>query len=362
MDERGYAFTPLAFLLFIPVIVIALSYGSIVNELNDLSALAMGGDVTYNTATNIYSAMERGAGDAGRNGAYNATRNVIDNNAFMTDSRSYITNNILNNMNDYVITACQRLEIETGRQIYINNISITNTTYQVFKPGDVSITQEDPFGFYVNIKGGIPIRVEQKDQVYEGYTPQMKAYVSIEGIEDPYIWINSKERISTVIYKYPHFINDPLGNDYQFQFKSDPDRKRLHYLWECLNGTGNPSEIYPRPYYFIDPIDSSTNHLGGLSFFDRLENKTPTTSTSASNTRMSTFIVGDPLQEDHGTEAISRLDHEYFAGVGGTPIYLGTGSNQIEMREPDTNGTPNGAIFYLSQGYKDFFKLTAAHY
>jgi len=36
MDEKGYAFTPLAFLLFIPVIIIALSYGNIVNELNDL--------------------------------------------------------------------------------------------------------------------------------------------------------------------------------------------------------------------------------------------------------------------------------------------------------------------------------------
>ncbi|MBP2045224.1 hypothetical protein [Methanobacterium aggregans] len=355
MDEKGYAFTPLAFLLFIPVIVIALSYGSIVNELNDLSALAIGGDVTYNTATNIYSAMEKGAADAGRNGAYNATRNVIDNNAFMTDSKSYITNNVMNNMNDYVITACQRLELETGRQIYINNISITNSTYQVFKSGDVSITQEDPFGFYVNIKGGIPIRVEQKDQVFEGYTPEMKAYVSIEGIEDPYIWINSKERISTVIYKYPHFIKDPLGNDYQFHYSTDSDGKRLHYLWECMNGTGNPSEIYPRPYYFIDP--------NGLSFFDRLENKTSASSTSASNSRMSTFVLGDPLYEDHGSNAaISRLDHEYFAGVGGTQIYLGTGSNQIEMREPDINGTPNGDIFYLSSAYKTFFDLTAAHY
>ena len=105
MDEKGYAFTPLAFLLFIPVIIIALSYGNIVNELNDLSVIAIGGDVTYNTATNIYTAMEKGAADAGRNGAYNATRTVIDDGTFMTDSRSYITENIRNNMNDYVISA-----------------------------------------------------------------------------------------------------------------------------------------------------------------------------------------------------------------------------------------------------------------
>ncbi len=351
MDERGYAFTPLAFLLFIPVIVIALSYGSIVNELNDLSALAIGGDITYNTATNIYSAMEKGAADAGRNAAYNATRTVIDNHAFMTDSKSQITENIRNNMNDYVITSCQRLEIETGRQIYINNISITNSTYQVFKPGDVTIDQEDPFGFYVNIKGDIPIRVEQKNQVFEGRTSTMRVYVSIEGLEDPYVWINSKERVSTVIYKYPYYMsNDPLTHEpnYLFHEYIDDDGLRLHHIWECMNGTDNPSEIYPRPYYFIDP--------NGLSFFDRLENKTPTSSTSASNTRMSTFILGDPLYEDHGSNhAISRIDHEYFAGVLGTSIKIGNGQG-IDMREPDDSG-PYGPIFYLSPQYKTYLDL-----
>ena len=351
MDEKGYAFTPLAFLLFIPVIVIALSYGNIANELNDLSSLAIGGDVTYNTATNIYSAMKKGAADAGRNGAYNATRTVIDNHSFMTNSKSYITENIRNNMNDYVISVCQRLEIETGRQIYINNISITNTTYEVFKPGDISIEQEDPFGFYVIIKGDIPIRVEQKDQVFEGFSPAMRVYVSIEGLEDPYVWINSKERVSTVIYKYPYYMaKDPLTQvpNYQFHNYIDNDELRLHYIWECMNGTDNPSEIYPRPYYFIDPY--------GLSFFDRLENKTPDPNIDP-NTKMSTFILGDPLFEDHGTEKISRLDHEYFTAVPGTSIKIGNGQG-TDMKEPSSSG-PYGPVFYLSTQYKIYLDLNS---
>lgn len=353
MDEKGYAFTSSLLLLFIPIIIVAASYSNIVTEINELSAMAIGGDVTYGIATNINSAIEKGAIDAGRNGAYNASRTVIDNHAFMTDSRSYITDNIRNNMNDYVIIACQSLETQTGRNIYINNISITNTTYQVFNPGDVNITQDDPFGFYVNIRGGIPIRIEQKGQSFEGHTPPIKVYISIEGIEDPYVWINSKERVSTVIYKYPYYIEDPLGNDYQFHYSLDADGKRLHYIWDCMNGTGNPSEIYPRPYYFVDPT--------GLSFFDRLENKTPISSTSASDTRMSTFIIGDPLQEDHGTEEISRLDHEYFTGVPGSSILIGNGQG-TPMREPDSNGTPNGAIFYLSTTYKILFDLNGGPY
>lgn len=352
MDDKGYAFTPLALLLFVPVIIIAMSYGNIVNELNDLSAIVIGGDVTYSTGNNIYVAMQKGAADAGRNGAYNATRTVIDHETFLTDSRSYIETNVLNNMNDYVIQACQKLESQTGRQIYINNISVTNTTPQVFNQGDVYITQEDPFGFYVNIKGGIPIRVEQSNQQkFEGYTPVIKVYISIEGLEDPYIWLNTKNRISTVIYKYPYYTS--FDTNYHFHEGLYPDGKSLKYIWDCMNGTGNPSGIYPRPYYFVDPH--------GLSFFDRLENRTTVTSTSNNNTKMSSFIIGDPLQEDHGTDAVSRLDHEYFAGTIGFPILIGNGQG-TPMREPDSAGTPNGAIFYLSSTYKTLLDLNSGPY
>ncbi len=356
MDDKGYAFTPLAFLLFIPIIILAVSFGDITNELNGLSAIAIGGDVTYTTANNIFVAIEKGAADSGRNSAYNATRKVIDERVFFTDSRSYIKTNVLNNMNDYVIASCQKMEVETGRQIYINNISITNSTYQTFYPNDVTITQEDPFGFYVNIRGGIPIRVEQKDQVFESVTPPTKVYVSIEGLEDPYVWLNTKNRISTVMYKYPYYsrfeLSIPNGDPYGFHIGLDTDKKKLHRLWECMNGTGNPSEIYPRPYYFVD--------THGLSFFDRLENKTNNTSGSAPATKMSTFILGDPLNEDHKNTNTSRLDHEYFDNIAGTPIMIGNGQG-VPMLEADASG-PNGPIFYLSTAYKILLNLNNGPY
>lgn len=78
MDDKGYAFTPLTLLLIVPVIILAVSFGNIINEVNNLAALAIGGDVTSSVGTNIVRAIQDDVADSGRNGAYNATRKVID--------------------------------------------------------------------------------------------------------------------------------------------------------------------------------------------------------------------------------------------------------------------------------------------
>ena len=342
MDDKGYVFSPLTVLLLIPVLVIAINYGDIVNEANMLSTIAIGGDVTYNTATNVFGFIQKAAADSGRNSAYNATRYVIDHNAFFTDSKTHIRQNIVNALNANVITSCRELENQTGRQIYLNNVPINNYTNQTFTLNDVTIAQDDPFGFYVNVRGGIPIRVEQEDQVYEGVTPPISSYVSLEGMEDPYIWINSKQRTSNIIFKYPYYEYSPVtGSNYRFaeNVDRDSDPPRLNYLWECLNGTSNPGNITPRPYYVPNPY--------GLSFFDRLENKTNTSSTSSQSVRMSTFIIGDPLLEDHGRPDISRLDQEYFRNIRGYTISI--------RNEPIID--PTGSTFYLSVFYRNLFGL-----
>lgn len=352
MDDKGYAFTPLAFLLFIPVIIIALSMGGIVNELNTLSTIAIGGDVTLTAATNVYTSIREGAADAGRNGAYNASRKVIDDQTYLPDSRSYIRDQVVSSLNTHVLMTCKSLETQTGRNIYINDISINNYTTQVFKTSDVTITQEDPFGFYVNVRGGIPITVNQTNQSYSGVTPAIKVYVSIEGLEDPYIWLNSKERTTSVIYKYQYYTTFGGTANYHFA-DAGVEQYKIFHFWDAMNGTDNPSQIYPRPYYFID-----TN---GLSFFDRLENKTYTNSPSASYTKMSTFILGDPLNEDHGTEAISFLDHEYFSGVAGSKISTKKNGVLTEIRQPDSSGA-NGPLVYLSTFYKTKLGLAGSPY
>lgn len=350
MDNKGYAFTPMVLLLFIPVIVVGLAIGGIVTELNTLSSIAIGGDVTFTTATNVYTSMREGAADAGRNGAYNATRKVIDDQAYLSNSNSYVKDQVVSSLNTHVLMTCKSLESQTGRNIYINNISIDNYTTQVFTSNDVNITQDDPYGFYVNVKG-IPITVNQTNQSYSGMTAPIKVYVSIEGLEDPYIWLNSKERTTSVIYKYPYYTTYGGVANYHLSDASVTSDK-IYYLWDAMNGTNNPSNI-SRPYYFVDP--------NGLSFFDRLENKTITNSLSAPNTKMSTFILGDPLLEDHNNNvAISFIDHEYFSGVTGSNIVIKNGVNGI--RQPDSSGGPYGPVIYLSTNYKNLLGLAGSPY
>ena len=353
MDDKGYAFTPLAFLIFIPIMIVALAMGNIVNELNTVSTIAIGGDVTFTAATNVYTAIRDGAADAGRNAAYNATRQVIDDRDYLPDSKTYIRDRVVESLNTHVLLACKSLEAQTGRSIFINGISINNQTTQVFTAADVNITQEDPFGFYVNIRGGIPIQVTQSNQSYQGVTPPMKVYVSIEGLEDPYVWLNTKERTTSVIYKYQYYTSFGGVPNYHFA-DAGTEQFKLHYLYEAMNGTSNPSQIYPRPFYFLD--------THGLSFFDRLENKENSTTTSPPATRMSTFILGDPLNEDHSTDAISFLDHEYFDGIAGTTITTRSGSTTNILRQPDASGAPNGPIIYLSSAYKTLLGLNGSPY
>lgn len=269
MDDEGFAFTPMTFLLLIPVMIIAISYGNIVDELNTLGAMIIGGDVTYTTAMSVISNVEKGTSEAGRNASSNATRNVIETQTFFGNeqSKAYITTQVVNILNRYVISSATSLERETGRQIYINdmNTPINEATPPLFSTSDITITQTDPFGFYVTVQGGKPLKVVQEDQVYQTKTPTITSYVSIEGLEDPYILLYTKYssispnssavRSSNVFYKYPFYSNQLGVANYHFADSVDATNLRLNKLWDCLYGTNNPSGVSPRPYYFPIPMD-----------------------------------------------------------------------------------------------------------
>lgn len=330
MDDKGYAFTPLAFLMFIPVIILAVAFSGIVDEVNSLSSIAIGGDVTATVGSNVVKAIRDDTQDAGRNAAFNATRTVIDNfNLFNnpyfggpimpTDSRSYIKNNTLNLINQNVTNTCRILEKQTGRNITINGQLINpDDTGQVsiFNSSNIGIVQSDPFGFNITLTS-IPVTINQNsatnNQVYNFNTPKMNVYISIERLEDPYIWVSSKGRNSSVIFKYPYSTSSLSilnGTNTDLHFADKRVAGKLSFLDQCLIGS-NQSTFGFVPYYFPDNY--------GLSFFDRLENKTNATSNSQANTRMSTFILWNPNQEDVGTTA-SMIDHEYFAGMQGHTI------------------------------------------
>lgn len=349
MDEKGYAFTPMALLLMIPVVIIAISYGNIVDELNMISQIAIGGDVTYTAASSIVNGIQKSASDAGRNAAYKATKQVIDNeaahqsNPFLSNSSLYIKNVTVTNLNNNIIEISKNLTNETGRQIYVNNVLITPTTpanTSALTVNNLTIYQTDPYGFFITVAGGIPINVVQNGQNFTFKTPPVTAYVSIEGLEDPYIWVNTKDRASYLIYRYPFYVN----YENKYHFDDSWNSTGLYNLMDCLNGTNNRGNITPNPYYFPD-----TN---GMTFFDRLENRNNNTALGNSTAKMSTFIIGEPLLGDFNGAHISALDHEYFAGV------LGTNTTTVE-------GTvlhdPYSHIFYLSQRYFKYFNLSSTY-
>ncbi|BDZ71186.1 hypothetical protein [Methanobacterium petrolearium] len=172
MDEQGYVFTPTTLLLLIPIVIVAMAYSGILNDLTMVSSMAIGGDVTSTTALNVFSAMEKGTSDAGRTAAFSATKKVIDDREFFSKtyinaygesaSKEYVHNRVLYTMNDYVVQSCKDLEAQTGREIYLNNESVNNQTSQLIYYDDITITQENPYSFYINIRGGYLLELPKK--------------------------------------------------------------------------------------------------------------------------------------------------------------------------------------------------------
>jgi hypothetical protein len=353
MDDKGYAFTPLALLLIIPVVIIAVSYGNIANEINKISTVAIGGDVVKTTGESIVSGIKVSSADAGRNSAYRATKQVLDNeadknvNPYLSNSTDYIEDLLVISLNNNIVETAKKLENETGRDVYINNMNITNSTpstASTITKNDIIIYQTDPYGFYINVTGGMNITVIQNGQNYTFKTPTVSSYVSIEGLEDPYIWTKTKNRESYLIYKYPFYNRYGLAGEYiDYHMDDSWNGTGLYHLKECLNGTNNSGGITPNPYYFPDPR--------GLTFFDRLEGKTNNTSKGPNSAKISTFIIGTPLSNDYNGADISSLDHEYFTGVAGTPITI----SGVKILDP------RGKIFILSTGYKGYLDLSSSY-
>ncbi|MDO5835703.1 MAG: hypothetical protein Q4P17_04275 [Methanobacterium sp.] len=360
MDDKGYTITPMAFLLLIPVIIFAVAFGDIVNEINQYSTITIGSDVTGGTVSSIYSSISNGAGDAGRYAAYRATRDTIDRQNFLSNSKDTVRDIATDQLNAHVIDACRKLSNETGRDIYINNVLIpansTNQTFNAtFKPEDITVEQvdgygnADPYGFYVVVKAGVPIKVVQRDQVFEGTLPEMRGYAPIQGLEDPYIWIKSKFRTRNAIYQYPYYeeSNYEGKKDYHFDDTVVIGDNLIQNLQFCLNGTDNPENYTPMSYYFPNP--------NGLNFFERLQGGQ--ISGEPAGSRISTFVIGDPLSDVYKSATISKIDVDYYKTppVSGTNIVLGSGSNARPFRDP------SGSIFYLSSNYKTVLGLSNSY-
>ena len=220
MEDKGYVFTPLAFLLFIPVMILAVSFSGIVNEVNTLSEIVIGGDVTATVANNVVEAIKEDTADAGRNSAFLATKTVIDdynlNNPFFgktapTDSKSFIENNTLTVINLNITNTCRAIENQTGRTIIINGFTIDpsgTNSYAIFNSANMDISQSDPYGFNITLTS-VPVTILQNstnnNQSFVFNTPPINVYVSIAQLEDPYIWVNTYAHNSSLIYPDPYY-------------------------------------------------------------------------------------------------------------------------------------------------------------
>jgi hypothetical protein len=363
MDDKGYAFTPLVLLLFIPIIIIGVSFSGIVNELNSLSSIAIAGDVTSTVASSVVTSIKSDTADAGRNSAYLASRSVIDNfngnnnpyfgNTAPNDARSFVTNRTLVLLNQNITNTCRALEQQTGRNITINNIPIDangTSSANIFNSANIGIVESDPFGFNITLTS-VPVTIVQNgtsnNQNYTFNTPPMNVYISITQLEDPYIWVNTNGRNASIINPYPYYTssNNILGGgtaNTTYHFADQVSAGKLSYLYQELAGA-NTTNFGIMPYYFPDPH--------GLSFFDRLQNLTNNTSSSPASARMSTFVLWNPNYENIPGYTPSYLDHEYFAGINGTVITTTHSGVVTNVLDPANN------VFYLSPTYKTILGL-----
>jgi hypothetical protein len=367
MEDKGYVFTPLAFLLFIPVIILAVSFSGIVNEVNTLSAIVVGGDVTSTAANNIVEAIQQDTQDDGRYSAFQATVTVINNynlhnNPYFgtspgTDSRSYIESNTLTLLNQNLTNTCRVIEQQTGRTITINGYTIDPngaSSYQIFTSSNMNISQSDPYGFNITLTP-VPVTIQQNsttnNQSYVFNTPALNVYISIIGLEDPYIWVNTYAHNNSAIYPYPYYKapNNIIGgsNSSIYHMGDQVSAGKLNHLNETfyINQTlvGGINQTTIMSYYFPD--------VHGLTFFDRLENRTNNTSPGPNSAKMSTFILWNPNYQNMPGYTPSYLDHEYFAGINGTPItttHAGVVTNVTD---------PIGNVFYLSNTYQGILGL-----
>ncbi len=347
MDDKGYAFTPLAFLITIPVIILAVSYSGIIDEINTISAIAIGGDVTASIANGMITAIKDNTRDAGRNAAFKAVQSVIDhynlqpgNYPFFSktgnNSTTFIINNTVSMLNVNITSTARDLEKQTGRDIYLNGIYVNpngDNNVSLFRATDLTIVQSDPWGFNITVPSVDVTVVQNSSQSYQNVTfktPPQNVYISIDKLEDPYIWVNTKARQSSIIRIYPNQTVD--GN---YHFADDVTPGKLNYLYDCLVGADDTMGY--RPYYFSD--------THGLTFFDRLENRTPDNSTGPDSARMSTFILNDPLINEHGNQPVSTVDNEYFRGIAGATLTTKKGSTVTTVYDP------TGRPFLISTTY-----------
>ena len=353
--ERGFVFSGATLMLAIPAIILAayfmnaLEYGSygisismradvvfyIQNDLKETETTALencGRYITFMTIKNMTDRFdtllsEYGATVAKSRGFFP----YADMDGEGRSSEVYVRDKIAECVNDALISALRQLSNKTGMVIIIKDNSTTmaalNGTGNLIERSDITLMQYDPWGFNLTL-ASFPLLImnEEKKIFYNTSLPTSKAYVSIEDLQDPYIYINSEARSSNKIER----------SIFLYDLDSDgASNNIINPFYIVLIGSGSESE--PRPYYY--QADD------GISFFGRLNGGTEPYADSS--LRIETFVTGNPLELD----STSLIDHYYFSGIAGDPICIN-----------DTYFTdPLGNVVYIDDTHLSFYGLNRSY-
>jgi len=286
-----------------------------------------------------------------------------------------------------VVRAIRSITVEyeekTGADIRITSPYAPESDQEITEdnPIPVEIDFVNPFGFVIYNPSHPETNIENKDFVFNveivkgntsfvGEVVIPPVYISISGLEDPFIWIKSENRVSNIIRECPYRTDEEkhydgthdtnivsVGEENQITPATSPTLVEssstglwLQPLFNDMLGTGEPLDLdgdgapddgdndgyfdqyLSRPFYHQTPLGEP-----GISFICRLEGGHyvdnppegigPEDEFACSymeyngvSLGLETWVVGSPLIEPPWNQPISAIDHEYFLGVPGYPV------------------------------------------
>lgn len=346
MNNKAFVFTGMAFLLILPAIFLAASYFEMARYGNLGITISLHSDKVFIITTDLRETIAKAAQDSGRWNAYLAVKNITETFENLTSEKSLdyatqhswytdpeittlnsstaIENNIRASIN-YAITGLINNYSTSGVTLSVNNGN--NITDEV-----ISLYQKDPWGFYVNVTS-LPLFVQFGVATFNTTIPAISAYVSIENLQDPYIFVKTKGRSTNKIVRTPY---TPFNETYDQTVANNT----IYQLYTALIGSRSNGD--PRPYYH--------NSSDGLSFFCRLDGKNATQCTD-DGAEMETFVVGDPLSKS----GVSIVDHYYFTDVAGSGITISGSPMDVPT------ASPNSYSFLIDDTHLSYYGLSRTY-
>lgn len=344
--RRAFVFTGISFLLVIPAIMLAASFAGMIRYGEVGREIALDSDVVFYISKDMRETIEETAKKSGRWEAHQATKLIIDiytdltrttnisyakSHSFFPDTgldpqgrniTTYLKDKIIETMNLRLNETVEELGKRSGKDIIFNDGNeITD---------ELTISQSDPWGFYISVSA-MPLFVSGGGSSFNTTLPTFDVYITFEGLEDPYVFVQSEANSFSRIYRSPY-------EPYNISYAESWTMTRINNLYNVLIGSGTEDNPMPYYHYFGDSIRDD-----GISFFSRLEGN----STNRPY-KIETFLIGDVLMNQSTAD---RVDHAYFSNANGSAITVCT----------DDFKDPRGNVFYIDDDHLSYYGLVRSY-